>query len=137
MDIQHCVKSVRIRSFSGPYFPSFGLNTHQKNSEYGHFSRSAEQLIQFTESSESGGKEFIHKFLKGDHRPLILFVLFTPLIKEALILLNLICNSFFLEFKEYNKNHEQYLRLSLNCYQMTVIIICIHGTLLSNKSSQF
>ena len=23
----HCVKSVRIRSFSGTYFPAFGLNT--------------------------------------------------------------------------------------------------------------
>ena len=23
----HCVKSVRIRRFSGPYFPAFGLNT--------------------------------------------------------------------------------------------------------------
>ena len=49
--IIHCVKSVRIRSFSGPHFPAFGLNTerysvhmrentYQKNSEYGHFSRS-------------------------------------------------------------------------------------------------
>ena len=56
---KYCVKSVRIRSFSGPYFPAFGLNTErysvlcispysvrmrenteQKNSEYGHFSRS-------------------------------------------------------------------------------------------------
>ena len=36
----YCVKSVLIRSFSGPYFPAFGLNTDQKNSEYGHFSRS-------------------------------------------------------------------------------------------------
>ena len=51
----HCVKNVRIRSFSGPYFPAFGLNTarytspyaiqmrentDQKNSEYRHFSRS-------------------------------------------------------------------------------------------------
>ena len=35
----HCVKSVRIRSFSGPYFPTFGLNTDHKNSEYGHFLR--------------------------------------------------------------------------------------------------
>ena len=34
----HYVK--RIRSFSGPYFLAFGLNTDQKNSEYGHFSRS-------------------------------------------------------------------------------------------------
>ena len=23
----HCMKSVQIRSFSGPYFPVFGLNT--------------------------------------------------------------------------------------------------------------
>ena len=38
----HCVKSVRIRSFSGPYFFAFRMreNTDQKNSEYGHFSRS-------------------------------------------------------------------------------------------------
>ena len=26
-DPHQCVKSVRIRSFSGPYFPTFGLNT--------------------------------------------------------------------------------------------------------------
>ena len=24
---QHCVNSVRIRTYSGPYFPAFGLNT--------------------------------------------------------------------------------------------------------------
>ena len=52
----HCVKSVRIRSYSGPYFPAFRLktdilcispysvrmqeNTDQNNFEYGHFSRS-------------------------------------------------------------------------------------------------
>ena len=27
--ILHCVKSVRIQSFSGPYFPAFGLNTER------------------------------------------------------------------------------------------------------------
>ena len=36
-----CVKSVRIRNFSGPYFPAFGINTDQKNFEYRHFSCSA------------------------------------------------------------------------------------------------
>ena len=36
---EHCVKSVRIRSCSGPYFPAFGLNTDQNNYEYGHFLR--------------------------------------------------------------------------------------------------
>ena len=51
----HCVKSVRIRGFSGPHFPAFWLNTiirispysvqmrestDQNNSKYGHFLRS-------------------------------------------------------------------------------------------------
>ena len=31
----HCVKSVRIRSYSGPYFPAFGLNTLLIQSECG------------------------------------------------------------------------------------------------------
>ena len=50
----HCVKSVRIRNYSGPHFPAFGPNmesrispysvrmrekTNQNNSEYGHFLR--------------------------------------------------------------------------------------------------
>ena len=35
------VKSERIRSYYGRYFPAFGLNTDQNNSEYGHFLRSA------------------------------------------------------------------------------------------------
>ena len=39
--MHHCVKSVRIRSFSGLYFSASGLNTDQKKSEYGHFLRSA------------------------------------------------------------------------------------------------
>ena len=54
----HSVKSVRIRSYSGQYFLSFGLNTriinfshsirmwenvNQNNSEYGHFSCSVGQ----------------------------------------------------------------------------------------------
>ena len=59
----HCVKSVRILSYSGLYFPAFGLNTNispysdrmpentdQNNSKYRHFSRSAplEGLLQPT-----------------------------------------------------------------------------------------
>ena len=27
--VAHCVKSVRIRNYSGPYFPAFGLNTER------------------------------------------------------------------------------------------------------------
>ena len=40
----HSVKSVRIRSFSGPYNPE---NTDQKNSKYGHFLRSDIYETQF------------------------------------------------------------------------------------------
>ena len=35
----HCVKCP-YSEFFGPYFPAFGLNTDQKNSEYRHLSRS-------------------------------------------------------------------------------------------------
>ena len=28
-DFNRCIKSLRIRSFSGPYFPAFGLNTER------------------------------------------------------------------------------------------------------------
>ena len=41
------MKSVRIRNFSGLYFSAFGLNTDQKDSEYGHFSRSGAPLKGF------------------------------------------------------------------------------------------
>ena len=42
----HCGKSIRIRSFSGPYFPAFGRNTERYGvSEYGHFSRSGRLLV--------------------------------------------------------------------------------------------
>ena len=33
----YCMKSVHIRSYSGPHFPAYGLNTDQNNFEYGHF----------------------------------------------------------------------------------------------------
>ena len=57
---KHLVKIFHIRSFSGPYFPAFRLNTKryegslqmrestdQKNSEHGHFSRSEMCIYKF------------------------------------------------------------------------------------------
>ena len=41
----HCVKSVCIRSFCGSYSVYMRENTDQKNSKYGHFSRSALSII--------------------------------------------------------------------------------------------
>ena len=32
----HCVKSLGVWSYSGPYFPAFGFNTDLNNSEYEH-----------------------------------------------------------------------------------------------------
>ena len=34
-----CLSVAHIRSYSGPYFPVFRLNTDQNNSEYRHFAR--------------------------------------------------------------------------------------------------
>ena len=45
----HCVKNVRIRSYSDPHFPAFRLNTRmrenadQNNSEQRHFLRSEQE----------------------------------------------------------------------------------------------
>ena len=40
----HCVKNIRIRSFSGPHFPTFGLNTERYG---GHFEVIAWKWPQF------------------------------------------------------------------------------------------
>ena len=40
IDTIHCVKSVRIRSYSGLYSVRMRENTDQNNSEYGHFLQS-------------------------------------------------------------------------------------------------
>ena len=62
--IKHCLKSVQIRSFSGPYFPAFGPNTKRygvspriqseygkirtrKNSVFGQFSHSERDFTDF------------------------------------------------------------------------------------------
>ena len=42
----HYVEDVQIWSFSGPYSVRMWENTDQKNSEYGHFSRSVENYKQ-------------------------------------------------------------------------------------------
>ena len=43
--LSHCVKRVRIRSYSVPYSVRMRENTDQNNSEYGHFSRSARHVF--------------------------------------------------------------------------------------------
>ena len=61
----HWGKYVRIRSFSGPYFPAFELNTYsiqlrenpdQRNFEYGQFSRSL-----FTDNIQNLYSRFVFK----------------------------------------------------------------------------
>ena len=43
--ICYCVKGLRIRNYSSPYFHAFVLNTHQNNSKYGHFSSTKNRLV--------------------------------------------------------------------------------------------
>ena len=46
---KHCMKSVRIRSYSGPHLPAFGLS----NSEYRHFLLSENDLKISSKSPEN------------------------------------------------------------------------------------
>ena len=50
---KHCVKSLRICSYSGPYFPAFGLKTGQNNSEYGRALRSENLLSRCLSASDA------------------------------------------------------------------------------------
>ena len=63
-------KSVRIRSFSCPFFPAFGLNTErysentdQKDSEYGLFSRSVKNLTIFHASMSNEAEVVVNLLL--------------------------------------------------------------------------
>ena len=59
----HCVKSVRIRSYSGPYSVRMRENTNQNNSEYGHFSGSV-GLNTFKENTFAKLIKFIESYQK-------------------------------------------------------------------------
>ena len=73
----HCVKNVPIQSFSGPYFPAFGLisphsfqvweNTDQKNLEYEDFYAVIIILAKSPEPLPSlkGESWFVEKFVSG------------------------------------------------------------------------
>ena len=85
------MKSVRIRSYSGPHFPAFGLKTERYfvladkyNPEYGHFLRSELHTFLFSfvlkkaselysEPSQSCKMEFYTK-IDNDLSPLTIFV---------------------------------------------------------------
>ena len=68
--VQHCVKSVCIQSYSGPYFPAFGLNTDQNNSEYKQFLHSTKKSfptrissVNMTKLEEKWRSHFLKKSL--------------------------------------------------------------------------
>ena len=50
------MKSIRIRSYSGPYFLAFKLKTDKNNSKYGHFLRSERD-----NNAEIAIKDSIHR----------------------------------------------------------------------------
>ena len=75
----HCVKSIHIQSFSGPFFLTFGLNadrmqenTDQKTSQYGHFSRSGRRdcsIVFFAKPFVTLNTPFFYKQFIFDPRP--------------------------------------------------------------------
>ena len=59
----HCLKSVRIWSFSGPYSVWMWENKDQKNSKYGYFSRSeCHDFLWYPSTSYSSSCIFISLF---------------------------------------------------------------------------
>ena len=57
VDLEHCVKSVRIRSYSGPHIPAFGLNTE---TEYGETLRISLYSVQMRENADQNNCEYGH-----------------------------------------------------------------------------
>ena len=68
---KYCVVSVGIQSYSGPYFPAFGLNTERNwkyglnNSEHGHFWRSESFLPKFTKAQNVFDNTNCPKYFQG------------------------------------------------------------------------
>ena len=60
------MKSVRIWSYSGIYFPAFGQNTDQNNSEYGHFLRGDLVLEKLRNSTHDLFKRFKENHVKAN-----------------------------------------------------------------------
>ena len=56
---RYCVKSVRIRSFSGPYSFRMRENKDQKNFEHRHYSRSKDV---YQDESQSKAKQMCNEF---------------------------------------------------------------------------
>ena len=116
----HCVKSVRIRSFSGPYFPAFGLNTNHKNSEYGHFLRGV----------TSHNFLLCHSFCRFFH--FLFSVFFTPALFYFQFLFHL---SFYLFF-QFHFNLRFYFFTNL-CFCLTVPFFSGHHRSLGLMSFYF
>ena len=60
IDYNHCVKSVRIRRFSGPYFPAIWT-------EYGEILRISRYSVQISENTDQKVSEYGH-FLRNEYR---------------------------------------------------------------------
>ena len=60
----HCVKSVRIRSYSSPYFPVFGLNTERylvslrTQSECGKILRISPYSVRMWENTDQNNSKY-------------------------------------------------------------------------------
>ena len=68
----HCAKSVRIRNYSGPYFPACRLNMDQNNSEYEDFLRTVKLSNKVCCMRSSCNKDIIRFICENNRWCLIL-----------------------------------------------------------------
>ena len=57
----HCIKSVHIWSYSGPYFPAFGLNTERYGVSYDENTLKSLRINVFTELKKFKTSNYIVK----------------------------------------------------------------------------
>ena len=56
----HCVKSVRIWSYSVPHFPAFGLNTERYWTEYREILCISPYSVQMRENTDQNNSKYEH-----------------------------------------------------------------------------
>ena len=82
---QHCVKSVRIRSYPGPYFPAFGLNAKRYSVSLRIQSECGEMRTRITPNTDTFYAVLLKQIKKEMKRHRIVFSLSSEEIKTNIL----------------------------------------------------
>ena len=145
MILYHCVKSVHIRSYSGPYFPTFGLNKERyrvsiRIESYCGKIQIPTRITLNTDTFYAVYSRFI--FAEYQKRYLSKLIEDTSSCCAKLGLLRTIYKSFICPHLEYSKtiNDQAYNNLflvKLGCNQYAAVALAISGSTKGSSSHKF